>query len=145
MGKVQKTLRFEESQAERIRALQADGEAEAATIYRIMDAGLDALESANQAEPGTPAEGGAGKEEASSLQALQAVIDAKSEHIASLEKQLQAQNEQVVAAINSLQASNAAQVAGDIVTAKLIESTEAKKQGRWARAWAAFTGKDKEA
>ena len=145
MGKVQKTLRFEESQAERIRALQADGETEAATIYRIMDAGLDALESANQAEPGTPAEGGAGKEEASSLQALQAVIDAKSEHIASLEKQLQAQNEQVVAAINSLQTSNAAQVAGDIVTAKLIESTEAKKQGRWARAWAAFTGKDKEA
>ena len=145
MGKVHKTFRLDEELAEGVSDLKAEGESESAVYSRIIKAGLDALESANQAEPGTPAEGGAGKEEASSLQALQAVIDAKSEHIASLEKQLQAQNEQVVAAINSLQTSNAAQVAGDIVTAKLIESTEAKKQGRWARAWAAFTGKDKEA
>ena len=145
MGKVHKTFRLDEELAEGVSDLKAEGESESAVYSRIIKAGLDALESANQAEPGTPAEGGAGKEEASSLQALQAVIDAKSEHIASLEKQLQAQNEQVVAAINSLQASNAAQVTGDIVTAKLIESTEAKKQGRWARAWAAFTGKDKEA
>ena len=145
MGKVHKTFRLDEELAEGVSDLKAEGESESAVYSRIIKAGLDALESGNQAEPGTPAESGAGKEEASSLQALQAVIDAKNEHIASLEKQLQAQNEQVVAAINSLQASNAAQVTGDIVTAKLIERSEAKKQGRWARAWAAFTGKDKEA
>ena len=145
MAKVSRSYRLEAELLERIEAQRAEGETNVDALTRALEAGLDALESGNQAEPGTPAEGGAGKEEASSLQALQAVIDAKSEHIASLEKQLQAQNEQVVAAINSLQASNAAQVTGDIVTAKLIESTEAKKQGRWARAWAAFTGKDKEA
>ena len=158
MGKVQKTLRFEESQAERIRALQADGEAEAATIYRIMDAGLDALESGNQAEPGTPAEGEAGKEEASSPPALQAVVDAQAAHIATLENQVDVLTEQLATkdvqlATKDKQLDKWADVArgaqqlhgaSDVIHAHQLDSGDNKeRRGIWARLFGKY--KDKEA
>lgn len=44
MGKVQKSLRIEEADAERVKALKEDGESEAAAYARVIRAGLEALE-----------------------------------------------------------------------------------------------------
>ena len=151
MGKVHKTFRLDEELAEGVSDLKAEGESESAVYSRIIKAGLDALESANQAEPGTPAEGGAGKEEASSPPALQAVVDAQAAHIATLEKQVDVLTEQLSTKDKQLDkwadvAKGAQQLHGasDVIHAHQLDSGDNKeRRGIWARLFGKY--KDKEA
>ena len=158
MAKVSRSYRLEVELLERIEAQRAEGETNVDALTRALEAGLDALESGNQAEPGTPAEGGAGKEEASSLQALQAVIDAKSEHIATLENQVDVLTEQLATkdvqlATKDKQLDKWADVArgaqqlhgaSDVIHAHQLDSGDNKeRRGIWARLFGKY--KDKEA
>ena len=147
MAKVSRSYRLEEKLLERIEAQQLEGETNVDTLTRALEAGLDALEGRAQ---GQTQGGEAGKEENPS--SLQAVVNAQAAHIADLQTRLAKADEQLATKdgqIEALQgiAQNAQQLHGasDVIHVKQLESTEAKKQGRWARAWAAFTGKDKEA
>ena len=147
MAKVSRSYRLEEKLLERIEAQQLEGETNVDTLTRALEAGLDALEGRAQEQT----QGGeAGKEENPS--SLQAVVNAQAAHIADLQTRLAKADEQLATKdgqIEALQgiAQSAQQLHGasDVIHVKQLESTEAKKQGRWARAWAAFTGKDKEA
>lgn len=147
MAKVSRSYRLEEKLLERIEAQQLEGETNVDTLTRALEAGLDALEGRGREQT----QGGeAGKEENPS--SLQAVVNAQATHIADLQTRLAKADEQLATKdgqIEALQgiAQSAQQLHGasDVIHVKQLESTEAKKQGRWARAWAAFTGKDKEA
>lgn len=158
MAKVSRSYRLEAELLERIEAQRAEGETNVDALTRALEAGLDALESANQAEPGTPPEGEAGKEEASSLQALQAVIDAKNEHIATLENQVGVLAEQLATkdvqlAAKDKQLDKLADVArgaqqlhgaSDVIHARQLDSGDNKeRRGIWARLFGKY--KDKEA
>ena len=149
VGKVHKSLRIEESLEARAQALKAEGESDATAYGRIIEAGLDALEGRAQ-EQTQGGEAAACKEENPS--SLQAVVDVQAAHIADLQTRLAKADEQLATKDGQIKAlegiTQAAQQlhgASDVIHVKQLESTEAKKQGRWARAWAAFTGKEKEA
>lgn len=149
MAKVSRSYRLEEKLLERIEAQRLEGETNVDTLTRALEAGLDALEGRAQGQTqGGEAE--AGKEENPS--SLQAVINAQSAHIADLRTRLAKADEQLATKDGQIEAlqgiAKAAQQlhgASDVMHAKQLESSEAKQRGRWARAWAAFTGKDKEA
>lgn len=149
MAKVSRSYRLEEKLLERIGAQQLEGETNVDTLTRALEAGLNALEGRAQ-EQTQGGEAAAGKEENPS--SLQAVVDAQAAHIADLQTRLAKADEQLATKDGQIEAlqgiTQAAQQlhgASDVIHVKQLESTEAKKQGRWARAWAAFTGKDKEA
>ena len=151
MAKVSRSYRLEAELLERIEAQRAEGETNVDALTRALEAGLDALEAANQAEPGTPAEGEAGKEEASSPPALQAVVDAQAAHIATLEKQVDTLTEQLATKDKQLDkwadvAKGAQQLHGasDVIHAHQLDSGDNKeRRGIWARLFGKY--KDKEA
>ena len=51
MAKIQKTFRIDRDLASRVEAQKTNDETITATYYRILEAGLDAIEGGNQGEP----------------------------------------------------------------------------------------------
>ena len=122
MAKVHKTLRLEEGLADRAKAAQRPGESEAATLARLIEAGLDSLE-------GT--QGGSGDS------ALVAALEA---NIADLRQQVAIKDGQIEALQGITKAAQALHGASEVAHVKSLE--DGKQPGRWARAWAAITGRD---
>ncbi|WP_321974224.1 hypothetical protein [Paratractidigestivibacter sp.] len=166
MGKVHKSIRIDEAVDARVRAVKLQGESDAAAYERAVVAGLDVLERNDTERPTATAtetqqeaqaapDGGEGPEGAT--EGATAVVAALEGHIADLRKEvssLRAQLEKKDDQIDALQTittnAQALHGAADVLHAQALEDTQpaplavARPRGRWARAWAALTGKDEE-
>lgn len=119
MAKVHKTLRLDEELADRAKAAQRPGESEAATLARLIEAGLDSLE-------GT--------------QGRSALVAALEANISDLRQQVAIKDGQIEALQGITKAAQALHGASEVAHVKSLE--DGKQPGRWARAWAAITGRD---
>ena len=120
MAKVHKTLRLEEGLADRAKAAQHPGESEAATLARLIEAGLDTLEGTQGSDS-----------------ALVAALEA---NISDLRQQVAIKDDQIKALEGITKAAQALHGASEVAHVKSLE--DGKQPGRWARAWAAITGRD---
>lgn len=126
MAKVHKTLRLDEELASRAKVAQRQGETDTATLARLIETGLDFLESEEKDREGTDA----------LVSALQANINDLREQVAVKDKQIETLQ-------GITQAAQALHGASEVVHVKSLEDGS-NQPGRWARAWAALTGKDRE-
>ncbi len=131
MPKVHKTLRFDEDLAARVQASKSDGESDAAAYERIVAAGLDALEGERHGGGRDPTTG-------------EHLADLR-EEIATLRSQLDVKDRQIEALQGIAAQAQALHGAADVLHAKQLESRERRRGGRFARAWAALTGKTENA
>ena len=122
MAKVHKTLRLDEELANRAKAAQRAGESDSATLTRLIEAGLDSLE---------------GTQGGSAL--LVAALEA---NISDLRQQVAIKDDQIKALEGITKAAQTLHGASEVAHVKSLE--DGKQPGRWARAWAAITGKDQD-
>jgi uncharacterized small protein (DUF1192 family) len=147
-AKVPKSLRIDAELDTRVQALRCEGESDVAAYSRVITAGLDVLE--GEEEEAAPNVG--------LVDALQANIADLREEASSLQAQLETKDGQIAALQTITANAQALHGATDALQAKQLEkdadtATEqtqaaplavARPRGRWARAWAALTGRDEE-
>lgn len=124
MAKVHKTLRIEEALAERVKEAKREGESEAAAYARLVEAALDAPKATGQES-----------DSSALVSALQANIDDLRQQVAVKDGQ-----------ISELQAiTKAAQTLHGVSEAAHVKQLDGgEERGRFSRAWAVLTGKDKD-
>lgn len=130
MARVHKSLRIDATDAERVRALMADGESEAAAYGRVISAGLDALEAVGGPETAA--------EDREAPDAHDATCDALTEslraHVATLAAEvdtLRAQLEVKDGQISALtRITEQSQTLHAVAEHKALETAEAKAERR---------------
>lgn len=138
MARVHKSLRIDATDAERVRALMADGESEAAAYGRVISAGLASLEGA--AGEQTPVEGteapdareGADGTSHDLVAALTAHVATLTAEVGTLRAQLEVKDGQISALTRITEQS---QTLHAVAEHKALETAEAKaeRRGLWAR------------
>ena len=104
MGKVSRTVRLDQADADRVAALKTEDESMNATLVRVIEAGLDDLEQVEEEREGAGADGtGASWER--EREALLANIDDLREHIRTLDDQLDQKDRQLDALALTAQAA----------------------------------------
>ena len=104
VGKVSRTVRLDQADADRVAALKAEGESMNAAYVRVIEAGLDDLEQAEE-ERGGPGAGVAEPSWEREREALLANIDDLREHIRTLDDQLDQKDRQIDALALTAQAA----------------------------------------
>lgn len=130
MARVHKSLRIDATDAERVRALMADGESEAAAYGRVISAGLDALGGA-QAAQGTEVapdyhDDADGPSDALT-EALRAHVASLAAEVDTLRAQLEVKDGQISALTRITEQS---QTLHAVAERKALETTEAKAERR---------------
>lgn len=108
MGKVSRTVRLDQADADRVAALKAGEESMNAAYVRVIEAGLDDLEQVEEEDHGEPGQAdadGAGASWEREREALLANIDDLREHIRTLDDQLDQKDRQLDALALTAQAA----------------------------------------
>ena len=136
-GKVHKTLRIERDLAERVEARGIEGESATATYCRVLEAGVKALETAQdggQADEGTQTAGDASQ---ALITSLQSHIDTLKGANAELSAQLAIKDKQIEAlSVLTAQAQQNTTKMLDVPQSEHSENTQdtgEEKRGFWAR------------
>lgn len=135
MAKVHKSLRIDATDAERVRALMADGESEAAAYGRVIAAGLDVLEAVGGHEAATDGAEAPDADEGPSdalTESLRAHVATLAAEVDTLRAQLEVKDGQISALTRITEQS---QTLHAVAEHKALETAEAKagRRGLWAR------------
>lgn len=130
MARVHKSLRIDATDAERVRALMADGESEAAAYGRVISAGLDALEAAGG--PEADADGGEAPDARDApsdalTESLRAHVATLAAEVDTLRAQLEVKDGQISALTRITEQS---QTLHAVAEHKALETAEAKAERR---------------
>lgn len=135
MAKVHKSLRVDEGDAERVRALMADGESESAAYGRVISAGLEALEASST----TMADDGGAEDRDRRDEPSEALTEALRAHVASLAAEVDTLRAQLdvkdgqIAALTRI--TDQSQTLHAVAERKALETSEGKagRRGLMAR------------